>query len=142
MTRAPDDDEDSRAGWRMLKETARGALRYRLTAYEEVTQALDRTRHHPPREPNAGLPPEVEAEALKQFYDRHYRRWLDEPIPALGGRTPRHAVRLKSQRTKVIDLLKQLEYGEAYAVREGRQPYDFGWLWHELGLDRPGQWAG
>src|SRR5262249_51911434 len=31
-------------------------------------------------------------EVLRQFVADHERRWLDESIPALGGRTPREAV--------------------------------------------------
>ena len=36
------------------------------------------------------VPPEVEARLIGDFYDKHYRSWPDTPLPALGGRTPRH----------------------------------------------------
>ncbi len=129
--------ERAERGRKLLEEAAGDALWYRLTVYEDLKQALERTQRHGPSEPKACLPPKVEAEALKLFYDRYYRRWPDEPLRALGGRTPRHAARLKSQQTKVIELLKQLEHGEARTAREGRKPYDFGWLWKDLGLERP-----
>lgn len=36
----------------------------------------------------------------------YYAGWVDQEIPALGGRTPRHAARLKTQRPKVAALLR------------------------------------
>ena len=44
----------------------------------------------------SGIPPEVESQMLAEFSGRYYRAWLDEQIPALGGRTPRHAASLKT----------------------------------------------
>ena len=73
---------------------------------------------------------------MKTFLDRHYREWLDQEIPALSNRTLRHAVTLKTFRPKVIDLLKEFENMEAHAARQGKIPYDFGWLEKELGLEK------
>jgi len=67
--------------------------------------------------------------------DRHYREWIDEKIPALGDRTPRHAAKLKTIRPRLIELLKEMESDEERGVREGEPPYDFGWLWKELGIE-------
>ena len=62
---------------------------------------------------------------------------MDMSVPALDGRTPRHAARLKTQKAKVVELLKDIENSEnARARNEGRQPVDFGFLWKELGLER------
>jgi hypothetical protein len=38
------------------------------------------------------LPPEVLAEAIEKVLLRSYAYWTDEPIPALGGKTPRQAI--------------------------------------------------
>jgi hypothetical protein len=38
-----------------------------------------------------GLPPEEEAALLEQVMRDYEQRWLDEKLPALGGRTPRQA---------------------------------------------------
>jgi hypothetical protein len=65
-------------------------------------------------------------------------RWLDEPVPALDGRTPREAAALKSARPQLISLLKGMENLSERDRRAGRPAYDFGWMWGELGLDRPG----
>ena len=52
-----------------------------------------------------------------------------------GGRTPRHATRLKTLRPRLIDLLKEMESHEARASKAESPAYDFGWMWRELGLE-------
>lgn len=69
--------------------------------------------------------------------DRHYRRWLDDEIPALGGMTPREAVQDPEGRKRVIALLRDMEERQASAP-EAMRGFDFGFLWRELGLDRDG----
>jgi hypothetical protein len=58
-----------------------------------------------------------------------YRVGLDTPLPALRGQTPREAAGSKAGRPRVVALLKDMESLSAY---------DFGWMWGDLGLDRPG----
>jgi hypothetical protein len=73
----------------------------------------------------------------REFLMRHYERWPDEPVPALGGKTPKAAVRTKKGRQAVIELLKDFEVHEARkASREGGEPFDFGFLWQRLGLEK------
>src|SRR5262245_21983480 len=64
--------------------------------------------------------------------------WLDEPLPALNGRTPREAAGLKSARPDVIALLKDMENFSARERLEGRIGYNFRWMWSELEIKRPG----
>ena len=52
--------------------------------------------------------PEVHA-MLRESMRRHYAAWLDEAIPALGGRTPRQAVQDADGREAVEALLRQIE---------------------------------
>jgi hypothetical protein len=52
--------------------------------------------------------PEIQA-ALRETLRRHYRSWPDEQLPALGGRTPREAVRDADGREAVQALLTQFE---------------------------------
>lgn len=76
------------------------------------------------------LPPEIHREL--------YRRWPDEPIPALGHLTPRQALRTRAGRLKVIELLKEYELDDRRSAREqGREPADWAFLWDELGLAPP-----
>ena len=78
------------------------------------------------------LPP---SEITIEGYRARFGRWR-KVIPALSNRTPRHAVTLKTFCPRVIDLLKEFENNEARAARQGKIPYDFGWLWKDLGLEK------
>jgi hypothetical protein len=128
-------EERGQRGRQLLEGLAGDAIWYRLTEYQSVEQALkSMSGAKKPRE--STIPPEMEALLRTESLDKHYRKWVDEKIPALGHRTPRDAVRLKTLRPKVVDLLKQIENAEARAASERETPYDFAWLWDELGLER------
>jgi hypothetical protein len=68
--------------------------------------------------------------------DRHYRSVLDEPVPALGGSTPRAAVETDDGRAMVVEWLKLMENSTARAGKQNSAmaSYSFVWLWEELGL--------
>ncbi|MGH7307222.1 MAG: SEC-C metal-binding domain-containing protein [Candidatus Rokuibacteriota bacterium] len=123
-------------GRAMIEALAGSAVVYRATRYEDVGQALKRPPT--PAAKFSEIPPEVEAKLVGEYYEQHYRGWLDEPLPALRGRTPRQAAGLKSGRGKVISLLKAMENMAERQRRDGRPAYDFGWMWAALGLERPG----
>jgi len=76
---------------------------------------------------------DVPKEVMAQVYANLYRSWPDKHLPALDGETPREAVKDKSSRKKVVNLLKMLESDHA---SHGDQ-IDFSPLWKELGLKRP-----
>lgn len=124
-------------GRRLLEDAAGSAVKFRATRYEAVERAVERARARPrPKDP--AIPPEVQAEFAREFMERHYRTWPDQPLPALGNRTPRQAAALKSARPRLISLLKEMEVFAERDRRAGRPAYDFTWMWAELGLVRPG----
>ncbi|GCE91345.1 hypothetical protein MSKU15_2946 [Komagataeibacter diospyri] len=86
--------------------------------------------------PDLQIPPEEEARIIGQMLERHYRQVLDEPVPALGNVTPREAARTVSGRKKVAAWLKDIENTTARARKNDGAgvAYDFGWMWHELGI--------
>jgi len=49
---------------------------------------------------------------ILEFKRRHYAAWPDEPVPALGGLTPREASRRTEARRRLVALLKDLEMDE------------------------------
>ena len=55
------------------------------------------------------LPPDTLAEMEEQML----RQWLDESIPALGGLTPREAVKTPEGRQRVLELLDYIERRQA-----------------------------
>jgi hypothetical protein len=64
-------------------------------------------RDHAPEPP----PPEAE-QLLLELQQRHYADWLDQPLPALRGKTPREAARTAQGRSAVDVLLKDMENRE------------------------------
>ena len=86
------------------------------------------------RETPSGIPAEVEREIILKHKTQHYANWADEPLPALGGRTPRESLRSEVGRRAVEDLLRDLENGEEREKRAGRAAFDFGPIRKGLGL--------
>ncbi len=83
------------------------------------------------------LPPEVVAEAIEKVLLRSYANWADEPIPALGGKTPRQAIESPSGLERVKGLLRSYEDSEAEMARsQGRRSISYQFLWDELGISR------
>jgi hypothetical protein len=60
--------------------------------------------------------PEV-AEMLHEFIREYEAKWLDEPIPALEGHTPRQAADDPTRRGDLIKLLDSFPAGEDTAGR-------------------------
>ncbi|MGK7865452.1 hypothetical protein [Falsiroseomonas sp. E2-1-a4] len=121
-------------GRKLLAEALGDLVRPPLVERANLDQMLAEGRGQP-RQPS-GLPAEVEREVITKTLDDHYRRVLDEPIPALGNRSPRAAVKTAKGRDKVVAWLKLLENGGARQdASDPMGAYDFGWLWRELGVD-------
>ncbi len=80
------------------------------------------------------IPPALAQKIAHEHLDHHYRETLDQPIPALGDKTPHQAVRNTAGRKKVIDLLKTIENRSARQTGSPVADYDFSWMWDELGL--------
>ena len=72
-------------------------------------------------------------ELLRAYKERHYADWIDHPLPALRGQTPREAVRTKAGRERVDVLLKEMENHESRLAEGAR--FDFGRVRADLGLE-------
>jgi hypothetical protein len=75
--------------------------------------------------------PEVAA-VLVAFKNEQYHAWLDQEIPALGGQTPRQAVKTPLRRRQVEVLLKEIEHSENREPEGAR--FDVRQLRADLGL--------
>jgi hypothetical protein len=118
----------------VLGERVREPLIERVTPEQAMAEAGKVTPAPAEGLPD-GLTPEALREATHQVLDRHYRKTLGEPVPMLGGKTPRQAVRSAKGRIAVADWLKGFE--QTNARRPADDPmrdYDFGWMWTELGI--------
>ncbi|MEK6695938.1 MAG: SEC-C metal-binding domain-containing protein [Candidatus Deferrimicrobiota bacterium] len=119
---------------RWLEEIAGTVVRFK--GREIVDPMSPKAREATRKSPQPKIPPELKVQVEREFLRRHYERWPDEPLPALGGKTPKAAVRTKKGRQAVIELLKEFELHEARkALGGGGEPFDFGFLWKRLGLE-------
>ena len=114
-----------------LERLAGGALRAGLTTHQDLAQAMAESKLEPA--PSLEDVPELDDLAL-EHYERHYRGWLDESIPALDGHSPREAARMVAIQPVLIDLLKDLEHQYSGSLGRGKPGYDPFWMWEELGL--------
>ena len=70
------------------------------------------------------------------MYD--YPLTLDEPLPVLGGMSLQDAMTTNKDRKEAVVLLKRLANIEHRRVAQhGHKAYDTGWIWQELGIQRP-----
>jgi hypothetical protein len=102
------------------------------TRQEKTAETLRKEREGKPLPPREPPSPEMLA-ALREVKERHYAAWLDNKLPALGGQSPREAVRTKAGRHAVEVVLKELERLEAGFPLEER--IDVSGLRRELGLE-------
>jgi hypothetical protein len=118
-----------------LEKLAGNGLTYRIR--EMVDPRSEKAREAAPATPKAEVPPEIAAQLIHNYLSNFYANWTEEIIPVLGNKTPRQAIKTEKGRRAVIDLLKSYENGEERRVRDqGGEPFDFGFLWDRLGLER------
>jgi hypothetical protein len=133
------------AAFRTIVEQTLGAhARYRtaevqsadkLIAEAQAARAADKS---PPAADDALLEmPEVQAQIAKMMA-QHYERWVEQPIPALGGRTPLVAAQDPAARHKVEALVRQAER-DSGRMRPPVDPAVFQRLRQRLGLSPDGQ---
>jgi hypothetical protein len=95
---------------RRIEEACGDLVRYRAREHTDpVSRAVPPGARE--RAPAPAPPPGAEQLVL-EFKRRHYADWLAQPIPALGGLSPREAVRTAEGRTAVDLLLKDMENRE------------------------------
>ncbi len=75
--------------------------------------------------------PEMKAR-MREMAERHWAAWLDRPVPALGGVTPREAARTPLGRERLEALFAEFEARNRHAPPEQR--VDLARLRKELGL--------
>ena len=141
LTLSANSVQRAQRGQEMLETLLHGLVGPALSLYETAEQAMAENEIRPQgdddQESADGIDPELAAEMIQRHMDQHYRRTLDEPIPALGNKTPRQCARSKKGREKVIEWLKHLENNELHrAADQGQAPYDCRWMWEELKLTR------
>jgi hypothetical protein len=118
----------------LVSEAAGERLKRPLTMIRTVEQMMAEEHPERPQEGADEIPPLIARQITHDYMDTHYRETLDAPVPALGGKSPREAVRNAVGREKVLEWLKLLENRSAQQDDAAIGEYDFGWMWAELGL--------
>ena len=121
----------NRADMLRLKVEAACGDRIRHRIREHADPQSEKVWSDLPEAPPEDLPPEVEQHLL-EFKRRHYAEWIDLPVPALNGKTPREAARSAGGRAVVDALLKSAENAENRSARGAA--FDFSGIRRELGL--------
>jgi hypothetical protein len=120
---------------RWLEKIAGSTLTYKIR--EMVDPRSRKALESTPAVPRPNIPPEVATQIMHDYLRNVYDDWTEKPIPVLGNRTPRVAIKTAKGRREVIELLQTYELNDARRVRdEGGKPFDFGFLWERLGLKR------
>ena len=118
----------------LLSEVLDGSVAQPLVEIQTLEQSMANRNSAPP--PKLNLSEQERHSIIHDGLDRHYRDLLDQPIPALGNKSPRAAARTAKGRAKVADWLKTVENHTAQMAGRNDEmaTYDFTWLWTELGV--------
>jgi hypothetical protein len=133
--------ERGERGRHLVERLAGEGARHRSTTHEDLANKLrERLRQgkcagREPERRGGGVPREVAEELTQNYYARYYRAWIDEPVPALDGRTPRSAAKVPELRPQLVELVRGLERMYQEALRSDAPAYDPSWMWSELGLE-------
>ncbi len=71
---------------------------------------------------------------MERILDEYYDDWIDEPIDALNGKSPREALKTKNGRDKLTSILSELEKLYGHAKKMGEPYYDIKKLRNKLKL--------
>jgi len=125
----------SERGRALLSEVLDGLVVQPLVEVQTLEQCMATRDPAPP--PRLNLSVEERRTIIHDGLDRHYRDLLDQPIPVLGNKSPRAAVKTPKGRAKVVDWLKTLENHTAKFAGSNDEmaTYNFNWLWMELGVN-------
>ena len=99
---------------------------------DALRSAAARSPHGGAVDPSA-LPPEAR-EQMQRLLDDIHMHWADEPVPALGDRTPRDAAKTPEGRREVAQLLNDFDNRQRRAPNP-QDTFDFNRLRRELGLE-------
>jgi hypothetical protein len=113
-----------------IETACQGMLRSHMRSHTDPLAQWDESSLSSPPSPPPSSP-ETDA-IIIEMKERHYAQWLNQPLPALDGKTPLEAARTKRGRTQLDPIVKTIEMIEAQMAAAER--YDVKKLRDALGL--------
>ena len=125
----------ARLGTTLLRNALGRLVRTPLTSIQTVEQAMAEPMPKP--DESSSIPLEEQTRIIHAMMEEQYRANLDTPIPILGNRIPRTAVKTEKGRHMVAQWLKSIENGSARppGSTDPMGTFDFKWMWRELGIE-------
>lgn len=96
-----------------------GKARYKTTVIQSPQSKLAemkkesgsaQAKHRQQEQDELNSRPEVQAQ-IAEYLRQHYRKWPEEKLPALNGKTPLQAVKTRDGKEMVEALLMEIERG-------------------------------
>lgn len=104
-------------------------MRFKAIQIKGMDAALAEARLNlRPTEPE--IEPALAAGIERDFHEKHYREWLDTPVPALGNRTPRAAALDPKPQVPSLKPFSLLAAQTLLGLRSGRR--DAGSIWNPI----------
>ena len=121
------------AGKALLKQILGDLIQHQSDELKDMDAILASDEHLPPSQAKE-MPPEISEALARKLADDWRAMWLDDPVPALDGKSPREAASDPAMREKIEELLKTIEYVEERKRRAGEHHIDVADLRREMGL--------
>lgn len=115
---------------------------YKNSVIEDLNSAIEGKGSIPLQNPNEQNDfmnmPEVQKK-IKEMMKDHWSNWIDEKVPALGGKTPRQASRSKDGRELLDGLLAEFERAAITSPQPGVSVGTFRQIREDLGIQKEDQ---
>ena len=122
------------AGKTLLRRTLGRLVRHQGDEFRDMDTASLASAQPPPPDHEEEIPAEIAETIVREMMAAKYAEWLDNPVPALDGKSPRQASRDPEAQEQLEELLKTVEYMEERKRRDGEPHIDVADIRRELGL--------
>jgi hypothetical protein len=95
-----------------IEKACSGLITGHMRTQTDASELYESSRNESPRATPESVDPEIQSVILNEKIS-FYENWINTSIPALGGKTPKQAVRSVRGREALNALLKTIENGEA-----------------------------
>ncbi|NNN22691.1 MAG: DUF2384 domain-containing protein [Acidimicrobiales bacterium] len=113
------------------------AVEYEASEVQDMTNLSSRgapKKKKKQDDDDVGQSPEY-LEMMETYIRKYYANWANEPIPALGDKTPKEALKSEQGLERVKGLLRSYQEGENIkASKESREAVSYQFLWDSLGI--------